>query len=271
MNPAQPEILDELVELVRASSKYQSISEGLIREVGAKELVKRRNLKEAVKETRTKLHQVGSAFQEKPIPYELWREELNNLPTDINAEESQKFIRACLPMHASTAERLPILTEFFNQTLNSLAPVHSVLDLACGLTPLTLSWMPVTSDVVYSAYDIYEDMTSFIGDFFSHFGIMGRVSVCDLTARVPDDKAQVALLLKTIPCLDQVDKTAAKRLLLRLNCDFILVSFPAHSLGGRLKGMRENYEARFAELVKDENWKISRFEFSSELAFLIEK
>jgi 16S rRNA (guanine(1405)-N(7))-methyltransferase len=54
-----------------------------------------------------------------------------------------------------------------------------------------------------------------------------------------------------------------------IRADHLLVSFPVHSLGGRSKGMVENYEVRFRELVQDKPWSIQRFEFATELAFLV--
>ena len=271
MTPTGNEGLEQLVQMVRASGKYEAISIDFIRAVGEKELVKRRTLKEAVKETRNKLHQVGSAFQEKPIPYAAWKEELAALPVDLQSEEAKQFLQASMAWHASTAERLSIMPRFFQETLASLAPVTSILDLACGLNPLCLPWMPVAQGVTYAACDIYQDMTEYIAAFFNHFNIKGDAFACDLSQSVPGQPAQVALLLKTIPCLDQVNKNAAGRLLRELQTDFILVSFPAHSLGGRNKGMKENYQARFENLIEGQNWKITRFDYVSELAFLIEK
>lgn len=268
---APDELLEELIQQVTASSKYASISPDLIREIGAKELIKRRSLKEAVKETRNKLHQVGSAFQEKPIPYAAWLDELSTLSTDLQDETVVATLKRQMSMHASTAERLSILQHFFNEALASIAPVFSILDLACGLDPLCLPWMPAAPDLEYTACDIYGDMTSYLKAYFDHFKVNGRAFVCDLTQTVPDASAQVALLLKTIPCLDQVDKNAAKRLLKELNTKFILASFPAHSLGGKSKGMLQNYEIRFNQLIEGESWKITRLEFTGELAFLIEK
>lgn len=267
----QPEMLEELVRLVQASDKYRFISSELVRDLGRKELAKRRNLKEAVKETRTKLHQIGSAYQEKPIPYRKWMVELNNLPIDLHDQTTHHNLQKFMAMHASTNERQSILPAFFKGALGSLAPLHSILDLACGLNPLALPWMPVVEDIEYFACDIYQDMVDFLAVFFKHFHIRGATSVCDLTTQVPEAKVQLALLLKTIPCLDQVDRSAAGRLLDGLQAEHILVSFPAHSLGGRSKGMLRNYEARFEELVAGKRWQITRFEYPGELAFLVKK
>lgn len=265
------EQLEELISLVTASDKYAHISPDLIREIGVKELAKRRNLKEAVKETRNKLHQVGSAFQEKPIPYSAWLDALVKLPTDFDDEQVTSTLKQQMSLHASTAERLSILPHFFSDALGSIAPLHSILDLACGLNPLCLPWMPVAQDAEYTACDIYADMTGYLNNWFAHFKINGKAFVADLTQKVPTAPVQVALLLKTIPTLDQLDKNASKRLLTTLDAKYILASFPSHSLGGKSKGMLQNYETRFSQLVEGESWKITKMEFTGELAFLIEK
>jgi hypothetical protein len=59
--------------------------------------------------------------------------------------------------------------------------------------------------------------------------------------------------------------------LAEIPADHLLVSFPVASLGGRGKGMRQNYEAHFLELTKDWRGKIQRFEFQTELAYLLSR
>ena len=81
----------------------------------------------------------------------------------------------------------------------------------------------------------------------------------------------MAFILKAIPCLEQVDKSAGLRLLETINADYLVVSFPAHSLGGKNKGMTANYESRFYKLVTHKPWSIQRFEFPGELVFLVSK
>jgi 16S rRNA (guanine(1405)-N(7))-methyltransferase len=114
-------------------------------------------------------------------------------------------------------------------------------------------------------------MTNFLNAFFDHFKIDGTAQICDLTQKIPACKADLALVLKTIPCLEQIDREAGRRILAGLQTPNILVSFPAKSLGGRSKGMVQNYERHFNQLVAGQNWKITRFEFPGELAFLIQK
>ncbi|MBN2257317.1 MAG: hypothetical protein JW704_05785 [Anaerolineaceae bacterium] len=263
--------LDKLEEQVRRGDRYRDVQDDLIRGIGRRELLKRRNLREAVKATRSKLHQVGGAYLPAPPDYADWVARLEQLPTDRQSPELKKYCQEVMQVHASTRERLPILKYFYAETLEGIAPIQSVLDLACGLNPLALPWMPLADNAVYYACDIYAGMVSFISRFFAHLRQNGRVWGCDLSHGLPVEKVHLALLLKAIPCLEQLDKGLPMRLLEDIQAQYILVSFPVASLGGRSKGMRVNYETHFMRLVSSKSWHIERFEFAGEMAFLISK
>jgi 16S rRNA (guanine(1405)-N(7))-methyltransferase len=173
--------------------------------------------------------------------------------------------------HASTAERLPVLKDIFQTCLTPIAPIDSVLDLACGLNPLALPWMPLAETFSYQACDIYADMVHFVDAFLRHFSAESQAQTCDLVSGPPKTPVQIALLLKTIPCLEQVDKQIGPSLLDQIQADHLLVSFPAKSLGGRNKGMPAFYREHFYELIEDRPWQVQEFNFSTEIAFLVSK
>jgi len=264
-----PDLLDRLVASVQASAKYRNLEPGLVRWIGEAELRNQPSFKEALKSTRSRLHQVSAAYQEGRIDYARWIGELTKLPPSLSDSNLQAICRQMMALHASTHERLPILETFFTTTLSSLAPIHSVLDMACGLNPLALPWMPLAEDVSYFACDVYSDLAAFLNRFFSHLNIHGKAISLDLTQSIPDQPVDLALLLKTLPCLEQLDKSIAPRLLNGIHARHVLVSFPVHSLGGRSKGMLSHYETHFLNLLADQPWAIQRFTFPSELAFLL--
>ena len=63
MNEVVSQQIDRLIEAVLASSKYKSIDVDFIKYIGMQELSRHRNLKQAIKSTKNKLHQVGGAYQ----------------------------------------------------------------------------------------------------------------------------------------------------------------------------------------------------------------
>lgn len=267
--------LDQLVATVLSSPKYRSVCADFVRSIGARELARRRSLKEAIKATKNKLHQVGGAYLDRRMEYTAWLQELRAARADPAALRA-----ACVRImahHASTRERLSILDRFYTTALAGIAPVRSILDVACGLNPLAIPWMPLAEDVVYRACDIYQDMVDFLNEFLALISVRGHVSACDVIQRglaATSDLAQrvqVAFVLKAIPCLEQVDQSAGLRLLDALNAEHVLVSFPRYSLGGHDVGMTSAYAARFERLAASRGWPIQRFDFATELAYLVTK
>ncbi len=263
--------IDNLVEAVLASSKYKSIDSAFIKYIGAQELSRRHNLKEAIKSTKNKLHQVGGAYQDNTPRYIFWLDELKRASRSGNREQFLKVCKWIMGHHSSTRERLPIIEQFYSTILANLPPINSVIDIACGLHPLAIPWMPLSEHAHYYAYDIYQDMIGFLNDCMSLMPVQGFGKTCDVIHNCPFQKVDIAFLLKAIPCLEQVDKSVGIRLLESINADRIIVSFPAHTLGGKNKDMVTNYEARFYEQVAHKTWSIQRFVFPGELVFLMDK
>ncbi len=265
------EQLEKMVKQVQVGAKYRSIHPALIGNIARNELQKGRSWKDTVKAIRNKLHQVGSAYQPQGIDYERLHSEMKSLPQDIHNPEVTRYFIQTMGNHASTRERLQILDHFYLETLASLSPLDSILDVACGLNPLALAWMPVSSSVQLTVCDIYEDQIEYLNAFFEHFNINGKAYCCDLTQQIPQEKAQVGLVLKTIPCLEQIDKNIGAKILQELPCQNLLVSFPAQSLSGKKKGMRQFYSEHFQTLLHNTKWDVSTFSFPNEQVFLIKK
>lgn len=269
---AQNDRLEKLVETVLVSSRYKGISDELIRDIGSRELARRASLKEAVKAAKNKLHQVGGAYLAGTMHYDLWLNDLEQLVRLDRQDDLLVYLERIMSYHASTRERLPILAQFYRTVLAELPPIHSVLDLACGLHPLALPWMSLAEPMEYYACDMYQDMVSFLNGFLALMHVQGQARVCNVIQACPTDKVDVAFVLKALPCLEQVDKAAGLRLLQAIRAAYIVVSFPVHSLGGKAKGMEASYEARFRALIEHHTtWSIKRFEFPTELAFLVTK
>jgi 16S rRNA (guanine(1405)-N(7))-methyltransferase len=258
------ESLEKLVQAVQESAKYRHVSADLIRRLGGRELSRRRNLKEVIKETKNTLHQVAGAYLDSTPRY---AEGIARM----EASRDLDTLTWMMGQHASTRERLPYLAEFYSTIFAALPPVHSILDIACGLNPLALPWMNLPPDLRYDAYDLYSDMMDFLNAFFRYNPWSARAHLCDAVANPPAQEADLALILKFLPVLEQTERGVTLDWLRRLQARYLLVTFPTRSLGGRGKGMTENYESRFRILLQQTDWAVERFLFPNELAFLVHK
>ena len=166
------------------------------------------------------------------------------------------FCAALMAAHASTYERLPLLDTFYRQIFRRLPPVSSVLDVACGLHPLARPWLPLPPDLDYTAYDIFADQIDFINRFFRLMGYAGVAAPRNVLEDMSAPAADIAFLLKTLPCLEQIESGAGRRLLHQIDAPLLVVSFPNHSLAGRKKGMAQHYAAYFAAITEGSGWQV---------------
>lgn len=264
------ELLNRLVQTVQSSSKYRRIAPGFIRCVGAQALEHQGRLKDAIKATKNKLHQIGGAYLRQPLDYDRWLERLA-ISRASGSDELRLACRSLMRRHASTRERLPVLERFYDTVLDGVAPPKRVLDIACGLHPLAIPWMPLSPGAQYAGVDIYQDMSDFLSAFIALMGLDGTVLAQDALQAGPLGCADVAFLLKAIPPLEQWNPLAGQRLLSALDARHLIVSFPVRSLAGSAKGMVEHYEARFQALLNGKPWSVRRFLFPSELVFRVDK
>lgn len=266
MNPD----LDTLLAALLASAKYRTISPELIRAVGARELKAHRSLKAAIKETKNKLHQVAGAYFERPPSYPAWLELLR-----AAADQPAAVAAACRTImghHASTRERLPILDRFYREIFAVVPPVGRLLDLACGLNPLAAPWMGLPANGFYQACDLYADLGAFLGEALPLLGCPGAAAVCDLSDAPPPWPADAALVLKTLPVLEQIRRGAARELLEAVRAPCLVVSFPTRSLGGRNVGMADSYAAMLRGICDPAGWPIlAELTFPNELVFIVQK
>jgi 16S rRNA (guanine(1405)-N(7))-methyltransferase len=136
--------------------------------------------------------------------------------------------------------------------------------------------MALPAGSTYTAVDIYTDLAEFLNGFFrllpgEGLALQGEALARDVLEFEPGRMYDLALALKAIPCLEQVDKTAGSRLLDHLPARWLIVSFPVSSLGGRNKGMVVNYGAAFESLLAKKGWPAQRLDLPGELVYRIEK
>jgi 16S rRNA (guanine(1405)-N(7))-methyltransferase len=232
----------EIVDRVRRSSRYRAVDPALVARLATEELPKSRNVDEAVKRVKRRLHQAVGAFRSaRRASTVVW-------PAD-DPMELRDACLAAMREHASTRERAPYLDAFYPAIWEVTGTPDSVLDLGCGLNPLALPWMGI-GGAPYHAIDVDAGTLEVARGFLESVGQPHVAEVCDLVADVPAEAAGVGLLLKLVTTLDRQDAEAAARLLRGLRVEHAVVSFAARSLGGRGNHER-TYRARLDRLGEE--------------------
>jgi 16S rRNA (guanine(1405)-N(7))-methyltransferase len=130
--------------------------------------------------------------------------------------------------------------------------------------------MNLSADTKYLAADIDTEMTRFLDAFLQIAPIQGRAITNDLIAAPPAESADIALLLKSLPCLQHQTKSLLP-ILDQIQAKWLLISFPTRSLGNRNKGMAATYRAFLQDLIKPRDWPAQEILLPSELMFVIRK
>jgi 16S rRNA (guanine(1405)-N(7))-methyltransferase len=269
LNQVDP--LAQTLDLISRSKGYDQIHPALVRRIAAQELEKRKNVREAARHTKAKLHQIAGAFIAEPIDFLKWKEELLQISNSSHPSALKEYCTRMMEVHISTRERLPYLEAFYAWVFEGAGTIQSILDLGCGLNPLSIPWMPLAPGGIYHACDIFLDLVEFNQYFLQQIKVEGTSFACDLSQESIFPPVDLALLLKTLPLIEQIDKKSALPLLERIPADNLIVSFPTRSIGGKSKGMASYYRDHFNKLIAQKKWQVSDYQFPNELVFRIHK
>ena len=224
--------------------------------------------RDAEDETRRRLHQVFGAYVQ-DLPIKRYVADLEATSHDPVA--LRDTARRLMHSHASTRERLPVLETFYAEVFGTTGAPQRVVDLACGFGPLALPWMALPPGATYHAYDVDARYVTLAETCLRVFGASGSAELCDVAASAPAQSADVALLLKSVPCLEQQAPGSAARVLETVRAGHVVVSFPTRSLGGAHKGMVSTYRTTMQRLCEGQDWRLSELLFPVELVFVVDK
>jgi 16S rRNA (guanine(1405)-N(7))-methyltransferase len=252
---------------LRESRRYRSLAEATLVRVARRSAREHPGRREALKAAKRKLHQVYGAYLSPTAVASAERAAERIAGGGLDEAGQRSLCLDVMAQHASTAERLPFLERFYGELLEGLPRLESVVDLACGLNPFALPWMRLPAGVQYLALDVDERLATAFDRLGEAWPGRLRGAVHDLAAGPPEVSGDLVLLLKAVPCLEQQEAGSARRLLASLRAPAVLVSFPARSLGGRDKGMRQTYDRLLREMVEGSGRAVEVFSYPTETVY----
>lgn len=268
---AEQDALETVVTAVKQSRKYGDTSEETIRQLAVEALQQHKRPKAAIKAVRTRLHSIMAPYLGDP-DYERLAAALSAAAAVGDEEAVLALCREALDGHLSTRERLPIMTDFYEQVFAVTGPPRRLLDIACGLNPLALPWMGLAADVSFSflAYDIHEPRVAFINHFLQLRGLSPLARVQDVALTLPQETGDVALFLKEMPRFERNYPGSGRGFLRALQVRYLVVSFPTVSThGGR--SLVARYREFFAQLTAGQRWPVTELMFPGEMVFIADK
>lgn len=256
------------VQQILKAKKYANLSPDTVERIleWAKVRVKK---KEVDKAARKKLHQIYGAYFSQGSA-SAFEKTVKDKPEKL--AEIKTFCRELMDLHSSSQERLEDLSTFYAMIFEITGVPERIVDLACGLNPLSYPWIHEQGLISYVGYDIDKKTTRLMNDLLASFGYPANVHFNDVFLSVPEYKENdVVMLLKALPCLEQQEKGISIKLLSEIQCQFLVVSFPSKSLGGKRKGMESNYEAFLHSVVDKSSRAIHKISYEREIVYVLEQ
>jgi len=260
--------MDNLVKEIKQKKELREISEVIVKDQ-LKEYLKQHpklkldnprsaDYKNTIKEVRAKLRR----------SYGLFRDE------SLEIESFQK-IDEILTSHSSTKERLSFYPEFYQKLFKITGIPKVILDLGCGINPLSYGFMHL-SGVEYYAYDINQKEIKVLNDFFllnQGKGLVGKAFVADIS-KVSEVKkmppADLAFLFKITDILDQgKGHKKTEEILLGVPARYVIISFPTLTMSGKpMNAPRRRWMEWLCERLK---YEFTVLEFSNEIFYVVKK
>ena len=245
---------NDLFDKLSSNKKYSDVCPDTIRRVISECEGRYKKSKDMEKAVREKLHGITSAFNE--LGGDVQRE-VAELDTNDDAALTE-----ILKRHASTRERLPLsaMDALYAKIFETTGRPASILDLACGLNPVYLLHR-FDCDVV--GVDISKSCVSLIPN-----GVWGDL-LCENA--IPQERFHIALLFKILPLLERQKSGSAMDVMNRIDAEYLVVSFPTRTLGGRNVGMEDNYTAWMEAPMPENRTVAARFTTENELYYVLKE
>lgn len=258
-----PNISDPLARLL-SSKNYRDVCPDTVRRVWTECAGKYKKAKDAEKTAREALHGITGAF--------MTPQEARQLGYDMQAwymDKTDVGLERMLSRHASTRERLPLaeMDALYARVFEITGRPRSVLDLACGINPIYLGARGIPAVGV----DISGSAVEAVNRFGEVYGMPVSATCADLLCpdAIPRTRFDAALLFKLLPLLERQRAGAALDVMDAVHADWLVVSFPTRTLGGRNVGMAAQY-AEWMEAHLPENRSVAgHFETYNELYYIL--
>jgi 16S rRNA (guanine(1405)-N(7))-methyltransferase len=271
--------IKKISEIIRNNKKYSSISEDVITDeiesyfrkspnkLAFLEKQKSEKFKKIIKEIRAELHKVYGSFQTEE------KKHISDILRQIKRLDDYEVYNKILSASVSSKERLKNYRQIYECIFSITGKPRSVLDLGCGLNPVSYPYMNLTN-LDYYAYDIDKGDIGFLNEYFrlmKRFGLNGKASAINLLKNnIELPKADVCFLFKVIDPLERgINHKLSEFLIKMIDCKFIVVSFSTKTISG--KPMNYPYRGWIERMLTRINFKFEKMILENEVFYIINK
>ncbi len=247
--------------------RYSGLNPDTIEDLIRQETPHHTSPKKIQKAVRRKLHNIVAPYLGEPDYAALTKDLQEIEDNSLNSPQLISFCQHVLSQHASTAERIPVMSEFYSQLFSATGQPQSILDLACGLHPLAFPWMGLPTTIRYHAYDILQPRIDFINQFFNKLGMAPLAENRDILVNPPTHHADLAIFFKEAHRFEKRQPGCNQAFWESLKVDKLALSLPTQNLSGTHRLINAHHSLVHANLP--ENHQVHEIRVANEIIFLI--
>ncbi len=176
-----------------------------------------------------------------------------------------------LETHRSSKERLAIYPKLYKDLFQITGEPESILDLGCGLNPLSFPWMNL-KDTKYITVELNKEDLKLIKDYFNLKKINGLTLPLNLIKeyhKLKEFNVDVCFMFKLLDSLEITQKNISEKLIQSINSKYIVASFSTKSVGG--KQMRSSRRKWFEFLAKKLDFEYRTLKYENEIFYVLSK
>jgi len=260
------------IDTILNSKKYRSLNipRETLEDLFASIEPKVKSHKDLLKQVRHKLHNIVAPYLGDP-DYAQSILDLEAAFLDPDDDSQIKSIcQRILESHSSTRERIPYLQQFYSSIFKITGTPQIILDLACGLNPISLRWMDMHGKVQYHAYDMHHPRIDLINRYFELEGLPTLAEHRDILVDPPETQADLAFFFKEAHRFEQRRHGCNRDFWQALNVEHLVVSLPAASLDGK-RNLTERQYRLVANTIENLPYDMVDLSIGNEIVFIISK
>ena len=275
------DVLVELVKKIKAKKELGVVDQDIVlreikRYLGRNSKVidlllkEKRVAKQAIqKNVRAELHRLYGNYSE---DYTIRKKKFKK----FILEPTKEKILEILQTHRSTAERISIYEKLYLELFNITTNPSSILDLGCGMNPLSFVFMNLES-VRYHAADISKPDLELIQSFFDSNdlidGTTEMINLFDIKSKKifeDMDKFDVCFLFKVLEIVEQSKShKISENIIRQVPAKRVIVSFPKKTISGR--PMRHPRRGWIERMLQRLCLRYDIISFENEVFYVIDK
>ena len=275
---AQPSesTIKRLIAKIKEKKELASIDDKFIEQETKKYFAQNKKAKTAVSEGRTRSEDYKNTVKHiRAILRRIYGIFLTKAAQDRDRYLAEGNYAKILETHISTKERMQIYPEIYEKIFKITGKPAVILDLGCGLNPLSYPYMK--TDAEYHASELNEADCKFLEKCFEKMKIKGKAMPLDLieAAKNPEmlkifPKADICFLFKILDEVEQKKgRKASEALVKNINSGWLVISFSARTLAGG--PMKKPYRRWLEQMLSRLGYPFEIIKEGNEVFYVIKK